>query len=128
MHTADHTADLYPIPEPIEFKGDKAFALSLLKQVTLADDRYICFEVEELAKQHPGRNAYDLLNWIQDHMGDWYSYEGWLTRVHGVPSEETERRNLSEPTAQTQSLKTCLGCPNDHLPGELTCLNTESLG
>ena len=42
---------LYPIPAPIEFKGDKAFALSLLKQVKLEDHRYICFEVEWIAKK-----------------------------------------------------------------------------
>lgn len=81
---------LYPIPAPIEFKGDKAFALNLLKQVKLEDHRYICFEVEWIAKQHPGRNTYDLTNWIQDHMGDWHSYEGWLSRVYGVPCKETE--------------------------------------
>ena len=85
---------LYPIPEPIEFHGDKAFALSLLKQVTLEDDRYICFEVERLAKP---LDTSSLTDWIQDHMGDWFSYEGWLSRVHGVPSEETEPENSRYP-------------------------------
>jgi len=80
---------LYPIPAPIEFKGDKAFALSLLKQVKLEDHRYICFEVEKLAKQH-SLDTSSLIDWIQDHMGDWFSYEGWLSRVHGVPREETD--------------------------------------
>lgn len=87
---------LYPIPEPIEFNGDKAFALSLLKQVTLEEDRYICFEVEKLAKQH-SLDTSSLTDWIQDHMGDWFSYEGWLSRVHGVPSEETEPENSRYP-------------------------------
>ena len=82
---------LYPIPAPIEFKGDKAFALSLLKQVKLEDHRYICFEVEWIAKP---LDAESVTNWIQNQMWGWHSYEGWLSRVHGVPCKETEGREL----------------------------------
>lgn len=81
---------LYPIPAPIEFKGDKAFALSLLKQVKLEDHRYICFEVEWIAKKEYYWKTRELTDWIQDHMGDWHSYEGWLSRIYGVPCKETE--------------------------------------
>ena len=92
---------LYPIPEviPVAFTH-RGICAAILRRVTLDDRRFICHEVEEIAcrlsfRQEFGRHeaymAYrNLTDWIQDHMGDCYSYESWLSRVYDVPCEETD--------------------------------------
>ena len=123
---------LYPIPEPIEFKGDKAFALNLLRQVTLEEDRHSCFEVErhscfEVERLAKPLDTESLTDWIQDHMGDWYSYEGWLSRVHGVPSEETnEEHNYPHQPGKLKASRLATVAKTFNL--DASCLNTESHG
>lgn len=83
----------YPIPAfTAYFEGDRKEAIALLKRVTLAEHRFICIDLRQVAFDQRDTRLYEtcyhLAEWIEDQLQGSASFEGWLQEKHGIPPEE----------------------------------------
>lgn len=108
---------LYPHPTIIPYYGDTERALTLLRQVTLEDTRYICHDIryatyraealasealdKDIKRYHTGAS---LCDWIEHQMEDkgTCSYDAWLIQLGYAKEGDLE---VGTATNQPEKLK-----------------------